>query len=81
MSHKFSIAKHRKRREDMISEDAIPDLTTLFQVLHCTTPQSTAPPHSPLHNNTDQCTTPSRCWAGWLQSSGPSDPSELRGNP
>ena len=33
VSHKFSIAKHRKRREDVISEDAIPDLTTLFQML------------------------------------------------
>ena len=33
VSHKFSIAKHRKRREDVIIEDAIPDLTTLFQML------------------------------------------------
>ena len=33
VSHKFSIAKHRKRREDLIVEDAIPDLTTLFQML------------------------------------------------
>ena len=33
VSHKFSIAKHKKRREDVVIEDAIPDLTTLFMML------------------------------------------------
>ena len=33
VAHKFSIAKHRKRRSDMITEDNIPDLSTLFMML------------------------------------------------
>ena len=33
VSHKFSIAKHKKRREDMIVEEAMPNLTTLFKML------------------------------------------------
>ena len=33
VGHRFSIAKHKKRREDMIAEDAIPDLNTLFLML------------------------------------------------
>ena len=33
VSHKFSIAKHKKRREDMIVEEAMPNLTTLFRML------------------------------------------------
>ena len=31
--HRFSIAKHRKRRSDIIIEDSIPDLSTLFMML------------------------------------------------
>lgn len=33
VAHKFSIAKHRKRRSDMIVEDSIPNLSTLFMLL------------------------------------------------
>ena len=33
VSHKFSIAKHKKRHEDMIVEEAMPNLSTLFRML------------------------------------------------
>lgn len=33
VAHRFSIAKHRKRRSDIIVEDSIPDLSTLFMML------------------------------------------------
>ena len=33
VAHKFSMAKHRKRRSDIITEDNIPDLSTLFMML------------------------------------------------
>ena len=33
VQHKFSLAKHRKRRSDIITEDNIPDLNTLFMML------------------------------------------------
>ena len=33
VSHKFSIAKHKKRREDMIIEEPMPNLSTLFKML------------------------------------------------
>ena len=33
MSHRFSLAKHKKRREDLILEDPVPDLSTLATIL------------------------------------------------